>query len=91
MVENKHAEVVDQAKVSMLIDFGFPKEESQLALKITNNDTEAAVELLVAGGSTLESLQALAAKSSANQNMQQPPKHELECKMTIVVRDDKDS
>jgi uncharacterized UBP type Zn finger protein len=61
MVEFKSAQSVDQDKVALLVDFGFPREESTLALKITQNDTEAAVELLVAGGSTLESLQALAA------------------------------
>ena len=42
------------------MEFGFPREEATLALKISNNNKEAAGELLLSGGSNLESLQALA-------------------------------
>ena len=51
----------------MLIDFGFRREESTLALKITSNDTEQAVELLVSGGADLEALNALAQSASIKQ------------------------
>ena len=66
MVENHTSANVsaDQAKIDMLIDFGFGKEEATLALKITSNDTEQAAELLVSGCSDLETLQALAASAS---------------------------
>jgi len=52
---------------------------------------ESAIELLTAGGTSLESLQALAAQTSAGQNDNKQERHELECKMTIVVRADKES
>ena len=51
---------VDQDCVNQLMEFGFPRTESSLALKITKNDIPAAADLLTSGGATLESLQALA-------------------------------
>ena len=47
---------VDQAKVTQLLDFGFQREQASLALKITQNDVELAVELLTGEKSDLESL-----------------------------------
>ena len=69
MVENHtSANVeVDQEKVNTLIDFGFSREQATLALKISSNNTEQAVELLVSGGADLESLQALAQSASIKQ------------------------
>jgi len=54
------------------VDFGFPEHESRLALKISKNDKEQAVELLVSGGADTETLEALA--KSAKINKEEPPK-----------------
>ena len=51
---------VNQAFVRDLMEFGFPREEATLALKINQNDKERAAELLMSGGVDLQSLQALA-------------------------------
>ena len=37
---------VDQTKVTLLIDFGFDRERSCLALKLKGNDVDEAVDLL---------------------------------------------
>ena len=55
---------VDQAKVTQLLDFGFQREQASLALKITQNDVELAVELLTGEKSDLESLNEMALAAS---------------------------
>ena len=104
----------------MLIDFGFDRERSSLALKLSGNIIDGAVELLTADeGSDLASLYnkvqereqatlrqnsvsnessmmndffaGLSAPTGVGGNMPVPApreRHELECKMTIVVRAD---
>ena len=49
-----------------LVEFGFPEHESRLALKISRNDKDQAVELLVSGGADLETLEALAMSAKIN-------------------------
>ena len=46
------------------MEFGFSLEEILLALKFTNNNKEAAAELIMSGGANVESLQALATIAS---------------------------
>lgn len=38
------------------MEFGFSENEIKLALQITNNNKEAAAELIISGGANLESL-----------------------------------
>jgi len=40
----------------MVMELGFPREESTLALRITKNNLENALDLLTSGGVDLESL-----------------------------------
>ena len=48
---------VDQRLVEVLISFGFDRERSYLALKVTQNELDSAVDLLSSDdGSTLEQL-----------------------------------
>lgn len=47
---------INQQFVKDLMEFGFSEEETKLALKITNNNKEAAAELIMSGGANLESL-----------------------------------
>ena len=57
---NNGGEDVDQMEVTMLISIGFDRERSCLALKLTQNDLDSAVDLLTSEeGATLESLNAL--------------------------------
>ncbi len=56
-----------------LVEFGFPEYESRLALKISRNDKEQAVELLISGGSDTATLEALA--QTAKINKEEPPSH----------------
>lgn len=102
----------------MLLDFGFDRERSCLALKLSANDIDGAVEILTGDQSELAQLYEQVQKkeqekqqSSASlmdaffagmggagsgagiQGHVKPPivRHELDCKMTIVVRADKKS
>ena len=47
---------VNQQFVNDLMEMGFPREEATLALKISNNQKDQAVELLFSGGADLASL-----------------------------------
>ena len=54
-----------------LVEFGFPAYEARLALKISRNDKEQAVELLTSGGADRETLEVLA--KTAKINKDEPP------------------
>ena len=50
---------VDNTKVALLIDFGFDRERSSLALKLSQNDVDEAVDILTSDtGADLASLYA---------------------------------
>ena len=57
---------VNEAYVKDLVEFGFGEYEARLALKVSRNDKEQAVELLVSGGADIEALEALAASAKIN-------------------------
>ena len=59
--------------VRELIEFGFPEYESRLALKVSRNDKEQAVELLISGGADTETLEALAMTAKINKEVVEPP------------------
>ncbi len=63
MVESTAAK---EEYVRDLVEFGFGEHEARLALKISRNDKEQAVELLVSGGADIETLEALAATAKIN-------------------------
>ena len=60
------ASEINEEYVKDLVEFGFGEYEARLALKISRNDKEQAVELLVSGGADTEALEALAANAKIN-------------------------
>ena len=63
---------VNEQFVMDLIEFGFGEYEARLALKVSRNDKEQAVELLVSGGASIESLEALAQFAKINKDDHPP-------------------
>ena len=60
----KYDQVNDQY-VKDLLEFGFDEYNTRLALQISMNDKEQAIELLCSGGADTESLEALALSGGA--------------------------
>ena len=55
------------------MEMSFSREQATLALKITSNNIEQAVDLLFSGGADLEALQAMAASMSIKQDPNPEP------------------
>ena len=81
------------------MEFGFAEYEVILALKLTQNNKDAAVELLLSGGATVEALTALATMAkfttdsvanaqSYSANADHNDQFAIDSKMVIVVRTD---
>ena len=70
-MESSEHQTLEQ-HVADLVEFGFPAYEARLALKISRNDKEQAVELLTSGGADRETLEVLAQTAKINKEEPNP-------------------